>query len=96
MPITDGRYDGEYTSADVKATRVGNWIIVRLNGVVRYRRLTRDKAFITARVKFSSNRSPRLARNEQTFNGAELRIQSPAISRSDYNNWIDVLIESED
>ena len=94
MTYRHPEWEGEYTSSDMRAWRYGDWIIVELAGKVRYRRLTRDPAFVTARARFNSNRSPRVARKEETLIGFEIRVQKPMLGDDHYNNFIDVPVEA--
>ena len=81
MATTD-EYEGEYQSSDVAAWRVGDWIYVQLGERIVLRRLTSDRAFQTARVRFSSNRSPRYPRTDHFFQGADVLTRPPRGSAS--------------
>jgi hypothetical protein len=65
--VTD-RYDAAPPVQEITIERAGDWILVRLDGEVVWKRLTRDPAFTRARVAFMSNRSPAVPKSRLAFN----------------------------
>lgn len=64
--MTD-RYDAAPPVQEIIVERAGDWILVRLDGKLAWKRLTRDPAFTRARVAFYSNRSPSVPKSRMAF-----------------------------
>jgi len=70
--VTD-RYDAEPPVSSIQAWRERDWVLVALDGEVVWRRLTRDRAFTQAQVRFQSHRSPSVPKSRLAFHDVELR-----------------------
>lgn len=85
----------EFTTADVRAWRTGDWYFVTLAGEVILRRHSRDEAFTHAWVLFNNYRSPRLPKVRRHFSRVELRGDWPYPPKRwhDVENRLEVSIE---
>lgn len=80
----------EFTEADVKAWREGNWIFVKLGEEIVLRRMTRDRKLNQAIVIFMENRSPAWPMTRRYLDRVELRERRSARWRRGNRLYVDV------
>lgn len=61
----------EYTAADCKAWRDGNWLMASLDGQLVAKRYTRDTTFTRAEFVWKENRSPAYPKTFSNFERVE-------------------------